>query len=208
VFELTAEDRTEARAVLGPPGRPRAVLHPGASDPRRRWPAERFAAVGDALAAAGADVLITGVGSERETVDEVCGRMRHPARPVIDALTIPGLAGLLADSALLVSNDSGPMHLAAAVGTRTIGLFWIGNMINGALPERGLHRALISWTIYCPECGLDCTRDIYPARTGGTGCRHSPSFIADIPVAEVEAEALNLLAAYRGDPRLVPAANR
>jgi ADP-heptose:LPS heptosyltransferase len=208
LFELTADDHAEARSVLGPAGRPRAVVHPGASDPRRRWPAERFAAVGDALAAAGAEVLVTGIGLERETVEEVCSRMRHRARPVIDELTIPGLAGLLADSALIVSNDSGPLHLAAAVGTRTLGLFWIGNIINGALPERGRHRALISWTIHCPECGLDCTRDIYPARTGGTGCRHSPSFVADIPVVEVVAEALNLLGAYRGDPELAPACNR
>jgi ADP-heptose:LPS heptosyltransferase len=176
--------------------------------PATRGGAERFAAVGDALAAAGAEVLVTGIGLERETVEEVCSRMRHRARPVIDELTIPGLAGLLADSALIVSNDSGPLHLAAAVGTRTLGLFWIGNIINGALPERGRHRALISWTIHCPECGLDCTRDIYPARTGGTGCRHSPSFVADIPVVEVVAEALNLLGAYRGDPELAPACNR
>ncbi|GII20432.1 glycosyltransferase family 9 protein [Planosporangium mesophilum] len=208
VFELTDDDRAQARALVGSPTRPRAVLHPGASDARRRWPAERFAAVGDALAAAGVEVLVTGVGSERETVDEVCGRMRYPARPLVDALTISGLAGLLADSALLISNDTGPLHLAAAVGTRTVGLFWIGNMINGALPERGRHRALISWTIHCPECGLDCTRDIYPARTGGTGCRHSPSFVADIPAVEAEAEALDLLNAHRQEPVLVAARGR
>jgi ADP-heptose:LPS heptosyltransferase len=203
VFELTAEDRAQARAVVGPPTRrPRVVLHPGASDPRRRWPAERFAAVGDALAGAGAEVLVTGIGLERELVNEVCGRMRHPARPLVDELTIAGLAGLLADCALVVSNDTGPLHLAAAVGTRTVGLFWIGNIINAALPERARHRPLISWTIHCPECGLDCTRDIYPARTGGTGCRHSPSFIADIPAVEAEAEALDLLAAYREESAL------
>jgi ADP-heptose:LPS heptosyltransferase len=208
VFELTADDRAQVRAVLGPPGRPRVVLHPGASDPRRRWPAERFAAVGDTIAAAGVEVLVTGTGSEREIVDEVCGRMRHRARPVVDELTISGLAGLLADCAFVVSNDTGPLHVAAAVGTRTIGLFWVGNIINAALPERGRHRPLISWVIHCPECGLDCTRDIYPARTGGTGCLCAPSFIADIPVVEVAAEALNLLGAYRGDPELAPAGNR
>jgi ADP-heptose:LPS heptosyltransferase len=207
VFEVTAADRAELRAVLGPPGRPRVVLHPGASDRRRRWPAERFAAVGDALTAAGADVLVTGIGLEREVVDEVCGRMRHPARSIVDGLIIGGLAALLADCALVISNDTGPLHLAAAVGTRTVGLFWIGNMINAAVPERGRHRPLISWTIHCPDCGLDCTRDIYPARTGGTGCRCAPSFIADIPVAEVEAEALDLLAAYRAEPAVATIGN-
>ncbi|NJC68460.1 glycosyltransferase family 9 protein [Planosporangium thailandense] len=208
VFELTDSDRAEYRAVLGVPDRPRVVLHPGATDPRRRWPAERFAAVGDALAAAGAEVLVTGVGAERATVDEVCARMSRDARPVVDELTIPGLAGLLAESALLVSNDTGPLHLAAAVGTRSVGLFWIGNMINAALPERSRHRALISWTIHCPECGEDCTRDIYPARAGGAGCRHTPSFVADIPAVEVEAEVLELFAAYRAESAPAPAGNR
>jgi ADP-heptose:LPS heptosyltransferase len=170
------------------------VLHPGATDPRRRWPAERFAAVGDRLAAAGAEIVVTGVRSEREVVERVCVRMREPVRPVVDELSIGGLAALLADSALLVSNDTGPLHLARAVGTAAIGLFWVGNMINGAEVSRARYRPLISWTIHCPECGADCTRDLYPARTGGTACRHSPSFVADIPVDEVEYEALDLLA--------------
>lgn len=208
VFELTDADRAEVRSVLGTSDRPRVVLHPGATDLRRRWPAERFAAVGDALAAAGAEVLVTGTGAERATVDEVCTRMRRDARPVVDELTIPGLAALLADAALLVANDTGPLHLATAVGTRTVGLYWVGNMINAAVPDRARHRPMISWTINCPECGEDCTRDLYPARTGGTGCRHSPSFVADIPAVEVESEALDLLAAYRVERAPSPAGNR
>jgi ADP-heptose:LPS heptosyltransferase len=195
VFELADDDRAEARTVVGEAVGPRAVLHPGATDRRRRWPVERFAAVGDALAAEGAEVLVTGTGSERGIVEAVCAGMRRPARPVVDELTIPGLAALLAGSAVLVSNDTGPLHLAAAVGTRTVGLFWVGNMINGAAVDRARHRPLVSWTIHCPECGADCTRDIYPARVGGSVCRHPVSFVDDIPVAEVVDEALDLLAA-------------
>jgi ADP-heptose:LPS heptosyltransferase len=202
LFELTADDHAEARAVLGASTAPRVVLHPGAADPRRRWPADRFAAVGDALAAAGAEVLVTGVEAERAIVERVCAGMHRPARPLVEALSVRGLAGLLAGCALMVSNDTGPLHLAEAVGARTVGLFWIGNMINGATMERGPHRPMISWTIHCPECGLDCTRDLYPERTGGAGCRHSPSFVADIPAIEVEREALDLLGSYRAEPAL------
>jgi ADP-heptose:LPS heptosyltransferase len=205
VFELTGRDHAQARTVLGEPIRPRAVLHPGGADQRRRWPAERFAAVGDALAAAGAEVLVTGTGRERAIVDAVCAAMRLPARPLVDELTVPGLAALLAASALLVAGDTGPLHLAAAVGTRTVGLFWVGNMINGAALERTRHRPLISWTIQCPECGVDCTRDRYPARVGAArrpACRHAVSFIADIPVDEVVEESLDLLAAHRAEPTL------
>jgi ADP-heptose:LPS heptosyltransferase len=201
VFELTDDDRAQAVAAVGSVDRPRVVLHPGAADPRRRWPADRFAAVGDALAATGAEIVVTGTAAQRGLVEAVRAGMRHPARPVVDELTVSGLAGLLADSALVVAGDSGPLHLAAAVGTRTVGLFWIGNVINRAADERGRHRPLISWTIHCPECGIDCTRSLYPARGRGGGCRHTSSFVADIPVAEVKAEALELLAAYREEAR-------
>lgn len=194
-FALTAVDRAEAGSVLGESGPPRAVLHPGASDPRRRWPAERFAAVGDALCAAGAQVLVTGTGAERDLVGRVCAMMRRPARALVDTLSIGGLAALFTSCAVLVSNDTGPLHLADAVGAATVGLYWIGNVINGASGYRRRSRPLISWTIHCPQCGLDCTRDLYPARTGGSGCRHTPSFVADIPVAEVEQEAVDLLRA-------------
>src|SRR5947207_4014402 len=54
VLELTADDRKAAAAVVPDGGRPLVVLHPGATDPRRRWPADRFSAVGDAL---DADIL-------------------------------------------------------------------------------------------------------------------------------------------------------
>ncbi len=205
VFELCDADRAEARMLLGEADRPRVVLHPGATDPRRRWPADRFAAVGNALAAAGAEVLITGTGAERPIVEAVRDAMKRPAWLVVDELSIGGLAALLADAAVVVSNDTGPVHIAAAVGTRTVGLFWVGNMINGAAVDRARHRPLISWTIHCPECGLDCTRDIYPERTGGMGCRHAPSFVTDIPVAEVEQEALDLLVAYRAECQPVAA---
>jgi ADP-heptose:LPS heptosyltransferase len=192
-FALTPADRAEARAVLDTAGPARAVLHPGATDPRRRWPAGRFAAVGDALAAAGAQVLVTGTRAERDLVGRVCAMMRQPSRPLVDALSIGGLAALLAECAVLVSNDTGPLHLAEAVGTATVGLYWVGNMINGAPWYRRRSRPLISWTVHCPECGVDCTRDLYPERAGGTVCRHTPSFVADIPVAEVEREAVDLL---------------
>lgn len=182
---VTGADVTEARAVLGPVARPRAVLHPGASDPRRRWPAGRFAAVADALAERGFEVLVTGTGAERGVVDQVCRAARRRPRPVIDELSLGGLTGLLATCAVMVSNDTGPLHLAAAVGTPTVGIYWVGNLLNGAPPVRGRHRPLAAFTIHCPVCGLDCSRVGFPARHGGDGCSHRESFVTDVPVAEV-----------------------
>jgi len=118
-------------------------------------------------------------------------------RPLVGQVTLGGLAALLADSAVVVSNDTGPLHLAAAVETAVVGLFWVGNVINFASPERARYRPLMSWQIHCPRCGADCTRDLYPDRGGGSGCAHEDSFMADIPVAEVVAELRDLLEADR-----------
>jgi ADP-heptose:LPS heptosyltransferase len=190
---LTDDDRKEAAAVVPHQARRLVALHPGATDDRRRWPADRFSAVGDALAA---DILLTGTGPERALVEEVIGGMHRPVRPLVDALSLGGLAALYARCAVVVSNDTGPLHLAAAVGAPTVGLYWVGNLINGAPVDRQRHRPLISWTIHCPECGQDCTRDLYPARVGGgaPGCPHSPSFVADIATVEVVDAARELLA--------------
>jgi ADP-heptose:LPS heptosyltransferase len=191
---VTDDDRKEAAAVVPDGACPLVALHPGATDARRRWPAERFSAVGDALAAH-AEVLVTGTGPERDLVERVVGGMHHPARPLVDALSLGGFAALLSRCGAVVANDTGPVHVAEAVGAPTVGLYWVGNLINGAPVDRARHRPLISWTIHCPECGLDCTRDLYPARTGGgePGCAHSPSFVADIATVEVVDAARELL---------------
>jgi ADP-heptose:LPS heptosyltransferase len=176
-----------------PSGTGRVVLHPGATDARRRWPTARFAEVGDALAAAGAEVLVTGTEPERDLVDGVVSAMRRPARALVGELSMGGLAGLFAGCAVVVSNDTGPLHLAAAVGAPTVGVYWVGNVINCAPAVRHRHRPMVSWTIHCPECGVDCTRDLYPARGGPQPCDHQPSFVADVPAVEVRDAALELL---------------
>jgi hypothetical protein len=76
-----------------------------------------------------------------------------------------------------------------------VGLFWVGNVISFARPDRTAYRPLISWRIHCPRCGLDCTRDLYPERGPERGCEHQDSFLDDIPVAEVVAEAEQLIRA-------------
>ncbi|MDP9388859.1 MAG: glycosyltransferase family 9 protein [Actinomycetota bacterium] len=164
---------------------PLAALHPGATDGRRRWPPERFAAVGDALAGAGAAVLVTGTQEEAGLVDEVVRRMEADATGLAGAVSTGGLAGLLSCCGVVVSNDSGPLHLAAAVGAATVGIFWCGNLINAGPVTRARHRPAISWRLDCPACGTNCI-------TGS--CRHSASFVADVTVEEVVGSALDLWA--------------
>jgi ADP-heptose:LPS heptosyltransferase len=190
---VTGRDRDEVAAVAERPRRPRVALHPGANDTRRRWPPERFAEVGDAAAAAGADVVITGTPAEQDLVAKVRTEMRAPARPLAGELSLGGLAALYEGCTVVVAGDTGPLHLAAAVGTATVGLFSIANVINSGQVEHDRHRAVLSWTVRCPRCGADCSRTIYPARAGGPACDHRDSFLTEIPAVEVVAAMCDLL---------------
>src|SRR5690606_31490844 len=134
---VTDADRAELARVLGAPPPGLVAIHPGASDPRRRWPAERFAKVADGL---GRPVVVTGTRDERDVVDRVVAAMRRPARAVVDELSVGGLAALYAACDLVIANDTGPRHLAAAVGTPTVGIYWCGNLINAGPLTRARHR--------------------------------------------------------------------
>lgn len=102
---------------------PRVVLQPGAAyGPAKRWPAERFGETGAALLAEGYDVAVIGAAVDLEAVV----RVRERAPGVVDlsgSTRIGVLAALLESAGLLITNDTGPMHLAAAVGTRCLAVF-------------------------------------------------------------------------------------
>jgi ADP-heptose:LPS heptosyltransferase len=180
----TGADLSEAESVLPPSDLPLAVLHPGAQDPRRRWPPRDFAAVGDALVRAGARVAVTGTAGEREVVNAVLTGMREIAIDLCDRLSLGGLTGLLSRAAVVVANDTGPRHVAAAVGAPTTSIYWCFNMVNAGPLTRLRHRPHVSWRLTCPVCGLLNT---------ATRCPHDVSFVADVPADEVVASALALL---------------
>ncbi|SCG63733.1 glycosyltransferase family 9 protein [Micromonospora coxensis] len=199
---VTDTDRAEARDVLGAPVGPRVAVHPGATDSRRRWPAERFGEVARALHRDGYEVLVTGTPAEQELVDAVVASAGVPVRPQVGTLSLGGLAAAYEGCDLLVSNDTGPLHLAGAVGTATVGVYWLGNLINGATPLRARHRPIASWTTHCPVCGVDCTPGIYPHRPGDGDCPHRDSFVTDVPAIEVLEAAAELLHPEPGAPRV------
>jgi ADP-heptose:LPS heptosyltransferase len=191
---VTAADRRLGDQALHGLPPPVLTVHPGASDPRRRWPAERFGEVAARAVLGGAGVAVVGTADEAGLVDAVRAHAlsrlpprRHDAvRPLAGALSASALVGVLARSAVVLANDSGPRHLAQAVGTSTVGVFWIGNMINAAPFGRALHRAHVSATSRCPVCGVDCVRD------DGPRCAHDPSFVADVRTEDVVADVLEL----------------
>ena len=185
---VTAADRAEAARVLreaGPGGSgPLVVLHPGATDPRRRWPAAKLAAVGAELAGEGARLAVIGAGHERDLAGQVLAALGGRAADLCGRLSLGGLAGLLERCALLIGNDSGPAHLAGAVGTATVAVYWCVNLVNVGPLCRARHRAPTSWRLQCPVCGADCLRG---------SCPHDASLVAGIGVDEVLLQARDLL---------------
>ncbi len=151
------------------------VIHPGASCPSRRWPTARFAELARRLLhIPGIKILITSSPDERFITEDFLTKLGADARHVIDlsgALSLGELIGLLSRVTLLISNDSGPVHVAAAVGTPSISLFSRKNP--GLSPTRW--RSLEPRSIYihkdagCVEClahnckkGFLCLQAITP----------------------------------------------
>jgi lipopolysaccharide heptosyltransferase I len=100
------------------------VLHPAARGETKRWPAERFAQVADQLSTSiGARIILVAAKEQIGHVDEVMRHVRAHAINLAGASSLLELAALMKKASLVISNDSGPMHLAAAVGTSVIGLF-------------------------------------------------------------------------------------
>jgi len=121
--------RARAASALAPlGGAPFVVLNLGASKPLNRWPAAHFAALADAVAA-GADVtripalVLTGGPGERSVADEVIARTARVQLDLVGRTDLLTLAAVLERAQLVVTGDTGPMHLAVAVGARVLALF-------------------------------------------------------------------------------------
>jgi ADP-heptose:LPS heptosyltransferase len=144
-FPVREEDRRALGALHGVsdlrPGT-YACVHPGASVPGRRWPAERFAAVAGALADRGLRVVLTGTAEEAELTRAVAGALRAPHVDLAGRTDLGALAALLAGARLLVCNDTGVSHLAAALGVPSVVLFTGSDPDRWAPLDRRRHRAV------------------------------------------------------------------
>ncbi|NML18588.1 glycosyltransferase family 9 protein [Azohydromonas caseinilytica] len=182
----TAADRREAAAVLPPGAAPLLVLQPGCTDPRRAWPPERFAAVGDHFAALGAQVVLNGTRAEADVTRRVREAMRWPALDLgHKELSLGGLLALLERARLLVGNDTGTAHLARAVGLRSVTVFWIGNLLGYAPMTSARHAVAVSWRLHCPACGR---------YNIGFRCEHNDSFVDEVQTGQVLDQARGLWA--------------
>jgi lipopolysaccharide heptosyltransferase II len=153
-----------AAVLAGLGAGPVVVVHPGASAPSRRWPADRFAAVARRLyEEGGCKIVLTGSSGERELVESVRSAMDVPSHSLAGRLDLGELAALLARSDLLVANNTGPVHVAAAVGTPVVDLYALTNPQHTPwmVPCRVLsHDVACRWCYksVCPEGHHRCLR--------------------------------------------------
>ena len=119
--ELGSADRAE----------PLLLIHPGSRSPSRIWPYDRFIEVADRIAhETGACVLFVGGPAEHALLEKIGEQLPPSVHVLRRVLTIPQLAALCERADALLCHDSGPMHLAAGVGTRVIALFGSQNAAN------------------------------------------------------------------------------
>lgn len=122
---------------------PLVGLHPGAKDPARRWPPERFAAVADELADHyAARIVLTGSGGEREITAAVRRAIRAPALDLAGRTDLGTFAAVIARLDLLVTNDTGASHIAAATRTPSVILFGPSRPERWAPLDRARHRVV------------------------------------------------------------------
>jgi lipopolysaccharide heptosyltransferase II len=159
-----ARDRLAAWTLAGSPY---AVLGPGAIyGPAKRWPAERFAAVGSELVARGLGCLVCGTAAEREVCAQVAESIGPGARSLAGQTPLSELAALCAGAAVAVCNDSGLAHLAAAVGAPTVVVF--GSTSSAWTAPLGPRVRVVQRAPVCSPCfqrtcrvGYRCLQDVH-----------------------------------------------
>jgi len=139
------------------------VIHPAASCLSRIWPPERYAQVADKLIQKhGFKVIIVSGAKDAQKAEEVTKHMHSPALNLAGKTSISQLASILKRSQLFISTDSGPMHVASALGVPVITIF--GRSQAGLSPQRwgplGEKHKVLHKTVGCTIClAHNCQKD-------------------------------------------------
>lgn len=166
-----AADRDWARQALAGVARPRLGLNLGARWETKRWPPAHFAEVARrAVAHRGAGLFAVGAPEDRRLVEELAARLAPiPVRDLCGRTTLPQLAALAEGADALLSNDTGPLHLAAAAGARVVGVYTCTSpALNGPTGPRALAvrtgvSCAGSYHVRCPR-RLECMDELGPDR--------------------------------------------
>lgn len=161
------------------PSRPMIALNPGATNSRaKRWPAERFGALADRLIGHGFEVVFIGAGNELEITMAAISAMQRRAAVLTGKTSLEESIAFLSLCQLLVSNDTGPAYLAAAMNIPTLTIF--GPTNEQMIHPLGAYSVLLRHHVECAPCMLrDCPID-HKCMTG-------------ISIDQVEMKALEML---------------
>jgi len=152
-FPLDASDFDALHATddaLPEPGT-YACIHAGARMPSRRWPPERFAEVADHLAGQGLHIVLTGSADECELVERVEHAMHMPVLNLAGKTELGTFAALVSQAAIVICNDTGASHVAAAVGTPSVVVCCGSDPARWAPLDHERHRVL-AHPIFCRPC--------------------------------------------------------
>jgi ADP-heptose:LPS heptosyltransferase len=144
-FPVREDDRRELDSITAfrrVRATPYAVVHPGARLEVRRWTAEGFAAVADGLVRRGLSIVLTGSAAERTLTRAVADAMDAPAVDLAGQTSLGALAALLDGARIVVCNDTGVSHLAAAVGAPSVVVFTTSDQTRWAPLDVRRHRAV------------------------------------------------------------------
>lgn len=127
-LSVSLDRKQEAHALLHEQGlrigAPLVLLCPGSINSRaKRWPAERYAALGDRLIQSGANVVLIGSPGEKEVSQEVCKHAQRQPIVLTGKTTVAEATALISIADALITNDTGPAHIGAALHTPTLVIF-------------------------------------------------------------------------------------
>jgi lipopolysaccharide heptosyltransferase I len=164
-FRIRSEDNEAVRRLLHAhglaPGDRWVAMNVSARWPTKRWPRERFAAVADKLQDEGAGRVVLIGGPDERTDAESLKALMRTAPVDLTGRTAPGLLPALLDgAALLITNDSGPMHVAAAVGTPVVAMFGPTSPVRTG--PYGTGHAVLTHAVSCRPCFSRTCRNVDP----------------------------------------------
>jgi lipopolysaccharide heptosyltransferase II len=169
-FAVPQAARDVVRGLLAGFARPVVVVHPGATAASRRYPPEQFARAADlVIAETGCQAVFTGDAGEAELVGSVQQRMVHRSHSLVGRLSLAELGALIDEADLLISNNTAPAHIAAAVGTPVVDLYALTNPQHTpwAVHSRVLYHDVPCRNCYksvCPAGHHDCLKRVPPER--------------------------------------------
>ena len=154
--------------LVGEPA-PRVALLPASRWPSKNWPAQSFAWVGRELQESmDASIFLFGAAGERPLADQVEAELKGRVINLVGRTSLPQLAGLLREMDLVISNDTGPMHLAAAMGAKVLALYGPSDPVRTG--PFGPRSRVVKGKLLCQPCFMtrcrygdnSCMRTITP----------------------------------------------